>query len=97
MGLVCDLEDDLIPPKDWARLYGEMPEECQKVVMDDEELIGIGRNAEIGWFIMCGGPQEPFLVWSEKGPKPCPQSPADEDSVTVSKFELDIGDAVREV
>ena len=65
MGIVCRLEDDLIDPKEWPWLYDKMPDECKRVVDSPPQSIGIGRNKELGWFVMgCG--QGPCLCWSEK-------------------------------
>ena len=65
MGIVCDLEDDLISPDLWRKLYDIMPKECQKAIDDKEYAIGIGINPKYGWFIMGSG-QGPCLLWAEK-------------------------------
>ena len=64
MGLVCKLEDDLIPYYKWAFLYESMPTECKNVASAPLDCIGIGKNHEYGWFIMGSG-QGPSLLWSE--------------------------------
>lgn len=66
MGIICNLEDDLISPEKWWGLYNEMPNECREVVIyDSDQPIGIGKNEEYGWFIIGSG-QGPVLLWSEK-------------------------------
>ena len=66
MGFVCKLEDDLISPKKWKELYDEMPPECKRQVDGPNHYpTGIGRNEELGWFVMATG-QGPILMWSEK-------------------------------
>lgn len=70
MGFVTNWEDDLIPSEDWKELYDQMPKECQQLVDDDEQGVGIGRNEEFGWFTaFCG--QGPIMDWSEKKPDEC--------------------------
>ncbi len=68
MGIVCRTENDLIDPDKWLSLYEEMPEECKKVVDGPRDCIGIGKNADLGWFIMGSG-QGPCLLWSERSQK----------------------------
>jgi hypothetical protein len=51
LSIICDLEDDLIPPVKWQKLYAEMPKKCQEVVEGSDECIGIGKNSKLGWFI----------------------------------------------
>ncbi len=66
MGLVCKLEDDLIPPDKWRELYNQMPLECQRIVDGPNHYpVGIAKNDELGWFIMTTG-QGPVVMWSEK-------------------------------
>ena len=68
IGFVTSWEDDLIHPKHWKELYNEMPIECQRLIDDHEEGIGIGKNEEFGWFTaFCG--QGPVMDWSEKESK----------------------------
>lgn len=65
MGFVTDWEEDLIDPRCWKELYDEMPKECQLLIDDKEECVGIGKNDQLGWFTaFCG--QGPVLDWSEK-------------------------------
>jgi len=65
MGIVCKLEDDLIPPEKWNLFYNNMPKECQEVADAPLECIGIGKNDKLGYFIMGSG-QGPCLLWKEK-------------------------------
>ena len=60
------LERDLISSEKWPELFNQMPAECQKATTEGEPgaSIGIGRNGEVGWFVLgCG--QGPFLIWAE--------------------------------
>jgi hypothetical protein len=59
------LEKELIDPKLWRGLYFKMPQKCKEIVDGPVECIGIGRNKELGWFIMGSG-QGPCLLWTEK-------------------------------
>jgi hypothetical protein len=65
MGKINKLENDLIPPIFWNKLYYLMPKKCREVVKGPPDCIGIGRNKKYGWFIMGAG-QGPSLLWSEK-------------------------------
>lgn len=64
------LERDLISSLKWKEMYDQMPVQCQNEVdkMDkpwDGCSVGIGRNDEVGWFILgCG--QGPFVIWIER-------------------------------
>jgi hypothetical protein len=65
MGFITNWEDDLIPPDQWGELYHQMPEECQRLIDNNEQGVGIGRNTEYGWFTaFCG--QGPVMDWYEK-------------------------------
>ncbi len=65
MGFITNWEDDLIHPEKWKELYSEMPDEYKKIVDDNEDCIGIGKNEKMGWFIGMSG-QGPVIVWQEK-------------------------------
>lgn len=66
MPTIKQLENDLINPRIWQHLYSAMPDKCKEVVDGPPDCLGIGKNKEIGWYILGSG-QGPHLLWSEKG------------------------------
>jgi len=90
MGIVCKLEDDLIPPNNWQTLYPTMPKECQQVVTGPRESLGIGKNETLGWFIMgCG--QGPCLLWYQK----CTCTKVDRQELCIHCRELKVTEQLK--
>lgn len=59
-----EAEKDLVPPRMWPDLVDLMPDKCREVAEGEPDCLGIGRNQELGWFVMGSG-QGPAILWSE--------------------------------
>lgn len=63
------LEKNLIKVKDWEDHFQNLPE---KIVSNIKEYIqcsisvGLGKNQELGYFVLCTQGQGGFLIWSER-------------------------------
>ena len=62
---MTELESQLLPKSEWSKA----PQVAQDIVTKDTaEGIpsGIGRNDELGFFVISSSGQGPMLLWSEK-------------------------------
>lgn len=58
--------DDLLQMEDWEKHREEMPQECLDAIEKHGERIGLGRNDELGWFIVGASNQGLVIYWKEK-------------------------------
>lgn len=69
-------DDDLISP-DWEKpLRDVMPDKCKDVIDNKPDNTRVGKNGELGWFIL----KDSKVIWCEKTPKPKKKDIHDDES-----------------